>query len=182
MTPDLFFWILARVSGLSCFAALAISVLTGVALRTAVFDWMASNRGLKATHEFMTVLWIPLGLLHLVALVLDQTARVAPWDLVLPFVAAYDDRGRLALGLGTLAFDIFVLVAITSWLRSRMNQDAWRWIHRLSYLAFGMVFLHAVLGGTDFSSPVVSALTFSAAFALAILALARLFFSRLPAR
>ena len=39
MTTDQFFWVLARVAGLSSYAALAIALVTGIALRTAVFDW-----------------------------------------------------------------------------------------------------------------------------------------------
>ena len=83
------------------------------------------------------------------SLVLDQTARVSPLDLVVPFLASYDAGGRLALGLGTIGLDLFVLVAITGWLKSRMGARAWIWVHRLSYLAYAAMFLHAVFGGTD---------------------------------
>ena len=62
-----------------------------------------------------------------------------------------------------------------------MPAGAWMWIHRLSYLAFAMVFLHALLGGTDFSDPLVSALTWSVALALGVLSLARVVWGRLPA-
>ena len=181
MSSDLFFWILSRVAGLTCFAALSISLVTGLALRTAVLDWLAPNRALKSTHEFTSVLWVPLGLLHLVALVLDQTARISVVDLLVPFTAVYGDLGRVAIGLGTISFDIFVVVAITSWVRGRLNQRLWRYLHRLTYPAFGLLFLHAVLGGTDFSAPLVSAIAWAAAAMLAILALARAFWGRLPA-
>ena len=73
MSPDLFFWVLSRVTGLASFASLAIAIVTGVALRTALFDWLSSNRAIRGTHEFTTILWIPLGLLHVATIVLDQT-------------------------------------------------------------------------------------------------------------
>ncbi len=181
MSSDLFFWVLSRVAGLTCFAALSIAILSGIAIRTAVFDRLASNRSLKATHEFTSILWVPLGLLHLIALVLDHTARISVTDLVIPFTASYDQLGRVAIGLGALSFDLFVVIAITSWMRGRLNQRLWRYLHRLSYVAFGLLFLHAVLGGTDFSAPLVSAIAWAAAVMLAILALARAFWGRLPA-
>jgi methionine sulfoxide reductase heme-binding subunit len=181
LTLDQFFWVLARVSGLGSFAALSISLVTGVALRSGLLGSIANNRAMKSTHEFTAILWIPLGLLHVVSLVLDQTARVTPLDVVLPFVANYDAGGRLALGLGTIGLDLFVVVAVTGWLKGRMGQRAWIWIHRLSYLAFAVLFLHAVLGGSDFSSPIVSALTWSTAFALAVITLGRVLWGRLPA-
>ena len=182
MTLDQFFWVLGRVGGLSSFAALSISLVTGVAIRSGLLGPLAANRALKAAHEFTAILWIPLGGLHVVSLVFDQTARLSPLDVVVPFLSGYDAAGRLALGLGTVAFDLFALVAITGWLRGRMERRAWTWIHRLAYPAFAVMFLHAVLGGSDFSSPEVSALTWSTAFALGVLSLARVVWGRLPAR
>ena len=176
--PDLFFWVLARVAGLSSFAALAISLLTGVALRTGVLDWLGSNRALRSLHEYTALLWLPLGGLHLVALLLDQTARVRLLDLFVPFLMPY---GALPIGLGTLAFELFAVVAITGWLKRRMSNQLWQWVHRLSYLAFALLFVHALLGGTDFTDPLVSALTWSVTGLLAVLSAARLIWGRLPA-
>jgi methionine sulfoxide reductase heme-binding subunit len=181
VTLDQYFWFLGRVAGLSSFAALSISLLTGVALRSGLFGGLANNRALKSTHEFTAVLWIPLGLLHVASLVLDQTARVSLLDLLVPFLANYDVGGRLALGLGTIGLDCFVVVAVTGWLRSRMGPRTWIWLHRVAYLAFAVMFLHAVLSGTDFSSPLVSALAWSTAFALGVMTLDRMFWGRLPA-
>lgn len=171
MTADQFLWVLARACGLASYASLAIALLTGIALRTAVLDWLGNNRALRSLHEFTTVLWIPLGILHVVALLLDHTARVTPIDVVIPFLAPY---GTLAIGLGTLSLDLLVLVTLTSWLKRRINPAAWRWLHRLAYIAFALVFVHAVLGGTDFSDPLVSAITWGSAAALAVLAFFRI--------
>ncbi len=178
MTGDQFLWVLARVAGLASYASLAIALVTGIAMRTAVLDWLGSNRALRSLHEYTTVLWIPLALIHIGALVLDSTARVGLVDVFIPFLTPY---GSLAIGLGTLSVDVLLVVTITSFLKRRMRGDVWRWIHRLAYVAFALVFLHAVLGGTDFSDPAVSAITWSAATALVVLAVARLFGGRLPA-
>src|SRR5437899_7412339 len=110
MTLDQFFWVLSRVTGLASYAALAVALVTGLALRTAVLDWLGSNRALRSLHEFTALLWIPLGVLHLLALLLDRTARVTPLDLVIPFRVPY---GTLAIGLGTIALEIFAVVAVT---------------------------------------------------------------------
>ena len=164
-------WVVARVAGLSCYAALALAVLTGVALRTGVLDWLGSNRALRSVHDFTTVLWVPLGLLHLVALVLDPTARVRVIDLVVPFLAPV---GTLALGLGTIAAWLLAVGTIAAWVRARLPAMAWQALHRLSYLAFALVFVHALLAGTDFSDRAVSALTWGSAAGLGILVLARI--------
>ena len=178
MSTDQFFWVLARVAGLGSYTALAIALVTGIALRTAVLDWLGSNRVVRSLHEYTTVLWIPLALLHVVSLLLDTTARIGVLDVIVPFHSAY---GTLAIGFGALSVDVLIVVTVTAFLKRRMPKEMWQWVHRLAYVAFGMVFLHAVLSGTDFSDPVVSAITWGSAAALLTLGLARLLGGRLPA-
>ena len=153
-----------------------------MAIRSGLLGPLAANRALKSVHEFTAILWIPLGGIHLLSLLLDKSARMSPLDVVVPFLSGYDAAGKLALGLGTISFDLFALVAITGWLRGRIERRAWIWIHRLAYLAFALMCLHAILGGSDFSSPEVSAVTWSTAFALGVLSLARMAWGRIPAR
>ena len=136
-----------------------------------MLDWLGSNRALRSLHEYTTVLWIPLAVLHVIALLLDHTARVSPIDVFVPFLAPY---GTLAIGLGTLSLDILILVTVTAWMKRRMKQPTWQWLHRLAYVAFALVFAHALLGGTDFSDPIVSAITWGTAAALITLAVFRL--------
>ena len=178
MTTDQFFWVLARVAGLSSYASLAIALVTGIALRTAVFDWLGSNRVVRSLHEYTIVLWIPLALIHVGSLLLDNTARIAWLDVFVPFHSAY---GTLGIGLGALSLDVLLCVSLAAYLKRRMRKDVWLWIHRLAYGAFALVFLHAVLSGTDFSDPVVSAITWGSAAALVTLAVARALGGRLPA-
>src|SRR5256885_8608654 len=168
---DLTFWFIARITGLTAFAVLSLSVLSGEALRTSVLDFLAKNRAVRKLHDFTTPLWLPLVLAHIIALLLDKTARVGPLNVVVPFTTDY---GQLAIGLGALAFDIVMVVTITSWLRSRMNNTLWMWIHRTSYIAFVAIFFHAALSGTDFDAPLVSALAWATAAGLAILGVSRI--------
>lgn len=175
---DLFFWLVARVTGLSAFLALALATLSGIALRTSVLDRIGTNRAWRDLHTFCAALWIPLGGVHLVALLLDRTARIGPVDLVVPFGVSY---GPVPVGLGTVALDVFLLVAVTGWMKRQMSQPLWSLVHRLSYPGFAASFAHAVLSGTDFSAPAVSAFAWSFGFAVAVLALARIAWGRLPA-
>jgi sulfoxide reductase heme-binding subunit YedZ len=178
VTVDQFFWILSRVAGLGSYAALAIALVTGIALRTAVLDWLGSNRVLRSLHEFTTVLWIPLAVVHLAALLLDKTSRISWVDLVVPFHSVY---GSLAIGLGALSVDVLLVVTVTAFLKRQMKPGLWKWLHRLSYAAFALIFFHAVLSGTDFSDPAVSAISWSVAAALLALGLTRAVWGRLPA-
>lgn len=177
MDPQLFLWLATRATGLAAYIALCVTVLSGIALRTSVLDWLAKNRAMRALHDWTAWLWIPLGALHVLTLVFEKAARIGLADLVVPFRVDY---GTVAIGLGTLSLDLLVVITVTSWMRRRMNDALWRWIHRTSYLMFVLVFLHSSLSGTDFSAPLVSAISWSVAGALALLAASRIVFGRLP--
>src|SRR5262249_19339653 len=123
---DLLFWMLARVTGLAAFLAISVALLSGVALRTSVLDRFGTNRAWLELHHFSTVLWIPLGGAHLLPLLIDKTADVLPADLFVPFGITY---GPLAIGLGSISLDLFLLVTLTGWLKRQMSQPLWSWIH-----------------------------------------------------
>ena len=178
MTADQFFWVLARVAGLASYAALAIALVSGIALRTAVLDWLGSNRLVRSLHEYTIVLWVPLAIIHVASLLLDHTARIGLLDVFVPFHSTY---GTLAIGIGSLSLDILLVVSVAAYMKRRMRKEVWLWVHRLSYGAFALAFLHAVLSGTDFSDPAVSAITWGAAAALVTLVVARVMGGRLPA-
>lgn len=153
-------WLAARASGVAAYAALVIAVLTGLALRTDAFDALSTRRALRALHDFTSWVWIPFGTVHVGGLVLDTTARIAPSDIVVPFLTPY---GQLAIGLGTLSLDVTVVVVATSWAKASIPYAVWRAVHRLSYVAFALAVAHSALAGTDFGSSVIGVLGWIAA-------------------
>src|SRR2546423_14084570 len=156
MDPQLLVWIVARATGVASYIALCLSILSGIALRTSVLDFLAKNRALRSLHDFMTWVWIPLGFGHVAALVLDKTAQITLVDVLIPFQVSY---APLAIGLGTLSLDLVVIITVSSWLRRRMDDRGWRWVHRASYLVFATMFLDSLGSGADFSSPRVLAIS-----------------------
>ena len=127
-------------------------------------------------HRFLTVCWVPFVALHVLAMMLDAVARIGPLDLVIPFRVSY---AALPIGLGTIGFDLLLIVTVTGYLRGHLDPAAWRWLHRLSYVMFGVFLWHALLAGTDFARPVVLAPAAAVVAFIAITSLARLVFGRL---
>jgi sulfoxide reductase heme-binding subunit YedZ len=164
-------WILARATGTASLVALTLSVLTGIALRTGTFAWLSHNRGVRVVHGFLTVLWVPLGVAHVIALLFDRYAQVGILDLIIPFGVSY---GRLAIGLGTISAQVVVIVLISTWMRSSLTVGQWQAFHRLSYVAFVAAFAHGIMSGTDLANPVVGALAWLTAAAVALVGLRRL--------
>lgn len=176
MTIDELLWETSRAAALTAFFVICASVLTGQALRSALFAGAIRNRELLGLHRFLTVCWIPLVGLHIAAITLDSVARISPLDLLVPFRVAY---ATIPLGLGTLGFELLLVVTVTGYLRNRMAPATWRWLHRVSYLMFGVFVLHALLAGTDFSRSVVLAPAAGLTVFIAILSVARVAFGRL---
>ena len=176
MTLDQLLWLSSRVAALTAFFTLAAALVTGQALRSAMFEGAMRNRDLSSLHRFLTICWVPFVLLHVLTMTVDGVARVSPIDLVIPFRVTY---AVLPVGLGTIGFDLLLLVTIAAYLRDHLDPAAWRWLHRLSYVMFGVFVLHALLAGTDFARPVVLAPAAGVAAFIAITTLARLVFGRL---
>ncbi len=143
-------WILARSTGTASLVALTLSLLTGMALRPKTLGWLSTNRAVSELHSYATVLWLPLGLAHVVAILLDPYSKVGLLDLVVPFLMPY---GTFAIGLGTLSVQLLIVVVIAAWSRTKLSRGQWLAFHRISYLAFAAAFLHGILSGTDLAYP-----------------------------
>ncbi len=143
-------WIVARSTGAASLIALSLSLLTGVALRPKILSWLLTNRAVSELHSYATVLWLPLGVAHVLALLFDPYAKVGLLDLVIPFAMPY---GTLAIGLGTISLQLLIVVLVAAWSRTRLSRGQWLAFHRLSYVAFAAAFLHGILSGTDLAYP-----------------------------
>jgi sulfoxide reductase heme-binding subunit YedZ len=164
-------WIVARSTGTAALVALVLSVLSGMALRSGALAWLAHNRGVRAVHDLTSVLWLPLAIAHVIALLLDPYAKIGLADLVVPFLVPY---GSFAIGLGTISLQLVAVVLVSTWLRDHLTRGGWLAIHRLSYVAFVAAFAHGLLAGTDLAQPVLSALAWVTALVLAIVGFRRL--------
>jgi sulfoxide reductase heme-binding subunit YedZ len=171
MTTTDLVWIIARSTGTAALVALVLSVLSGMALRSGALAWLSHNRGVRAVHDLTSVLWLPLAIAHVIALMFDPYAKVGLADVLIPFLVPY---GSFAIGLGTISLQLAVVVLISTWLRGKLTQQGWLTIHRLSYIAFVAAFAHGLLAGTDLAQPILAALAWVTAAALALVGFRRL--------
>jgi methionine sulfoxide reductase heme-binding subunit len=169
-------WLAARITGLSAAGVIAATFLAGVALRSSLFSEWLRLRELATIHRFLTWCWAPLIGLHVGLVVLDPVSRITPLDVLVPLRVSY---ASLAVGLGTLAFDLLLLITTTSYMRGRLSGATWRRLHRLTYPFVVLVILHALLAGTDLARPVVRSLFVAIATFTVVMAAARLVFGRL---
>jgi hypothetical protein len=103
--------------------------------------------------------------IHVLTTVADGFTPIGLKDAVIPFASPYR---RLWLGLGTLAFDLLLALTLTSVLRRRLGQRAWRAVHWSASACWPLALVHGLGTGTD--TPVPWARLSTAACLVAVLA------------
>jgi DMSO/TMAO reductase YedYZ heme-binding membrane subunit len=120
----------------------------------------------QAVHRAVSFGALTFLAIHIVTEILAQRVHVI--DAFIPFLSPFR---TFYIGLGTIASDLILLIAVTSILRKRFTAhgNAWRWraIHYASYAAFVFGVLHGLLGGRA-AKPYVD---WSYGFAIALTAL-----------
>jgi predicted ferric reductase len=159
------YWYLTRATGAVSLVLLTASVVIGIAgsLGTSAAGW--PRFAVDSVHRDLSLLAIAVLVVHILTSVLDSFAPISLTAAVIPFVSSYRP---LWLGLGALAFDLLVAVAITSLVRRRLGYRGWRAVHWLAYASWPIAVLHGLGTGTDTKVWWMLALTAACVAAVAI--------------
>ncbi len=139
-------WYLTRGSGVVALILLTVAVLGGLVTFS---RWSSSRWGrfvIEGLHRNLSLLSVVFIAVHIASSVLDSYVPIHWINAVLPFSATYRP---LWLGLGALALDCLVAVAVTSLLRVRIGYRSWRAVHWLAYASWGFAVLHGLGTGSD---------------------------------
>src|SRR5712691_11661434 len=101
-------------------------------------------------HRNLSMLAVVFIAIHIATAVIDGFAPIRWLDAVVPFRSAYRP---LWLGLGAVAFDLLIAVAVTSLIRARLGYRAWRAVHWTSYALWGLAIFHGLGIGSDSKQP-----------------------------
>jgi sulfoxide reductase heme-binding subunit YedZ len=141
-------WFLARAAGFVALLSASLTVALGAAGSSSRRDGRIVT---QLVHRSAAAVTLAMLGLHAVLLVVDRFVDVSMVGALVPFTAGYR---AVALGLGTLALYIFVVVAATGVLRGRLAASAratsaWRVVHLSAYAAWALAMAHGILAGTD---------------------------------
>lgn len=129
-------------------------------------------------HRNISLLALVFLSLHIATNVLDSYVTITIQDAVVPFLSGYH---RFWLGLGVIASDILIALAVTSLLRQQIGHKFWRAVHWAGYLCWPVALAHGLGIGTDRSKAWVFYLTLACIAAVLVAAGIRLL-SGLPSR
>ncbi len=149
-------WYLTRGTGVVTLVLLTLTVALGVANQKRLQSAHVPRFVIDAVHRNASLLAVLFLLVHIATSVLDTFVNIDLLNVVVPFSASYKP---LWLGLGAIAFDLLIAVALTSVLRRRIGYRAWRATHWLAYLSWPVALVHGLGIGSDRGSTWMLALT-----------------------
>jgi hypothetical protein len=97
-------------------------------------------------HRNLSLLGLVFIGVHIVTSIVDTYVNISWWALLVPGTSHYQGTW---VSFGTIAFDLLLVITITSLLRTRMSGSVWRFIHWFSYAAWASAWLHFLKNGTD---------------------------------
>jgi sulfoxide reductase heme-binding subunit YedZ len=149
-------WYLTRGTGATTLILLTVSAVLGVInVRRATVPGVP-RFVLERVHRNASLLALGFLAVHIITAVTDPFAPIRLIDAVIPFTSAYRP---VWLGLGALASDLLIAVAITSLLRRRLGYRSWRATHWFAYAAWPIAVVHGLGTGSDAKTKWLLALT-----------------------
>ena len=143
-------WYATRAGGTVALLLLTASVALGIAVGGRYAPRRMARFELTTLHRNLSVLTLVFLGLHIVTAIADSFVSLSWLTAIVPFTSSYR---MLWLGLGTVAFDLMLAVALTSAVRLRMGHRRWKAVHWLAYAAWPVAVFHAAGTGTDTKLP-----------------------------
>jgi methionine sulfoxide reductase heme-binding subunit len=143
---DTILWYTTRGAGAVSLVLFSTVVVLGV-LSTLRFESTSWPRFLTTgLHRNIALMALVFLALHVVTAVVDPFTHLGWLAAVVPFTSYYR---TIWLGLGTVAFELLIAIAVTSLVRGFIGHAAWRAIHWLAYASWPIAVVHSFGTGTD---------------------------------
>lgn len=137
-------WILIRVTGLTAYVLLTLSILAGIIKHMPGKKW----RILEFHQAIGQVALATIGI-HAALLLFDQYEPYTLEEIFIPFMASYHP---IISGIGTIAGYLLVIVILTSNNMKVLGRALWKKTHYLVFPLWFLSLVHGFLIGTDSST------------------------------
>src|SRR5512142_2709028 len=128
------FWYLSRGSAFIAMSLLWMSMALGLSITNKMARTWPGAPAAFAIHEYVSLLGLAFAIFHALVLMGDHYIKFTLAQILVPFAAvAYKP---VLVGLGQVGFYVWLLVALSFYVRSRIGPKAWRAIHYISFLSY----------------------------------------------
>lgn len=140
------FWWLSRSAGITAYGLLWLNVVSGLLLSGRWLRDRLAPALIAQVHQTLSGMALGFSLFHALILLADRHLGLSWKDLLLPFAADFAPQWMVA---GQLALALMGALILTTALRRRLGNAAWRAIHLTAYGAYWLALAHALAIGTD---------------------------------
>lgn len=143
------YWYLSRGTAFVSLSLLWLSMALGLGITNKMARLWPGMPATFAIHEYVSLLGLAFALFHALILLGDHYINFSLLQVFIPFSTT--DYRPFWVGIGQLGFYLWLILALSFYIRPMIGQKFWRLLH---YLSFGMYFIgisHAIFSGTDSS-------------------------------
>jgi sulfoxide reductase heme-binding subunit YedZ len=142
-------WYVNRATGVVTLVLFTVVVVLGILVRLRTRLPALPRFGTIGLHRSISLLAVTFLGAHIVFAVADSYVNIGFTDVVVPFLSGYRP---FWVGLGTVAVDLAIAIAVTRLLRARIGRRVWRAVHWLGYAFWPIAVVHGLGTGTDLAS------------------------------
>lgn len=127
---------------LMAYVLLVMSVAFGVLLSMRWVGRSVRRETLTNAHMVISIMAIAAMVVHATIFLIVPFWEIHLGNLVIPFIGGTDSLG---VGFGVLGLEAVIVVALTILIQRMLGYRRWLVIHRLAYVALGLVWLHVIV-------------------------------------
>lgn len=139
-------WYATRAAGTASLVLLTATVVVGITAAARYAPQRIGRFEVSALHRNLSLMTLVFLVLHIATAEADSFTHIGWPATVIPLASSYRP---LWVGLGTVASDLLLAVAVTSALRHRIGRRLWKAVHWAAYAAWPIAMFHASGTGTD---------------------------------
>jgi predicted ferric reductase len=143
------YWYLSRGTAFVSLSLLWLSMALGLGITNKIARLWPGMPATFAIHEYVSLLGLAFAIFHAVILLGDKYINFTLAQLFIPFSTA--DYRPFWVGIGQLGFYIWLIVALSFYIRPMIGQKFWRLLHYLSFAMYFVGMFHAIYSGTGTS-------------------------------
>ncbi len=141
------YWYLSRATAFVSLSILWLSMALGLGMSNKMARLWPGAPAAFAVHEYVSLLGLAFALFHALILLGDHYINFTVAQIFTPFSTV--DYRPTWTGIGQLGFYVWLIVALSFYVRSSIGPKTWRAIHYLSFAMYLMGLVHGLFGGTD---------------------------------
>jgi len=145
------YWYLSRATAFASLSLLWLSMALGMGITNKMARTWPGAAAAFAIHEYVSLLGLGFAAFHALVILGDHYINFTLVQLLVPFSTV--DYRPFWVGVGQIGFYVWLIVALTFYIRSLIGQKTWRALHYASFAMYLMGLLHGLFSGTDSSMP-----------------------------